>query len=186
MRILTLDGAPPFEPTRRWAVPVQSRSRANVRVADEAWLVLAQLHRRNPDALDFSIEEIMREAQSLRINGDVRPGVYVHVVQHCVANRPANPATHRMLFETSSGRRRLFRFGDAVHASRMKGRMTPVREDLPQGHEGVLEWYDSWSRESRSREAEDDPLLSLRGSGKHLWADEHADEYVRRLREGWQ
>jgi len=28
-----------------------------------------------------------------------------------------------------------------------------------------------------------DPLLALRGSGKHLWADEHADEYVRRLRE---
>jgi hypothetical protein len=28
-----------------------------------------------------------------------------------------------------------------------------------------------------------DPLLALRGSGKDLWADEHADEYVRRLRE---
>jgi hypothetical protein len=28
-----------------------------------------------------------------------------------------------------------------------------------------------------------DPLLALRGSGKELWADEHADEYVRRLRE---
>jgi hypothetical protein len=27
------------------------------------------------------------------------------------------------------------------------------------------------------------PLLALRGSGKELWADEHADEYVRRLRE---
>jgi len=32
---------------------------------------------------------------------------------------------------------------------------------------------------------ENDPLLALRGSGKELWADEHADEYVRRLREGW-
>jgi hypothetical protein len=30
-----------------------------------------------------------------------------------------------------------------------------------------------------------DPLLVLRGSGKELWAEEHADEYVRRLREGW-
>jgi hypothetical protein len=30
-----------------------------------------------------------------------------------------------------------------------------------------------------------DPLLVPRGSGKELWADEHADEYVRRLREGW-
>jgi hypothetical protein len=32
---------------------------------------------------------------------------------------------------------------------------------------------------------DDDPLLALRGSGKDLWADEHADEYVRRLRESW-
>ena len=31
---------------------------------------------------------------------------------------------------------------------------------------------------------ETDPLLALRGSGKDLWSDEHADEYVRRLREG--
>jgi len=30
---------------------------------------------------------------------------------------------------------------------------------------------------------EGDPLLALRGSGRELWADEHADEYVRRLRE---
>jgi hypothetical protein len=29
-----------------------------------------------------------------------------------------------------------------------------------------------------------DPLLGLVGSGKHLWAGEHADEYVSRLREG--
>jgi mismatch-specific thymine-DNA glycosylase len=31
-----------------------------------------------------------------------------------------------------------------------------------------------------------DPLLALRASGKELWADEHADEYVKRLREGWE
>jgi hypothetical protein len=36
-----------------------------------------------------------------------------------------------------------------------------------------------------SAKIENDPLLALRGSGKDLWADEHADEYVRRLREGW-
>ena len=31
-----------------------------------------------------------------------------------------------------------------------------------------------------------DPLLALYGSGKSLWAKEHADEYVARLREGWE
>ncbi len=36
-----------------------------------------------------------------------------------------------------------------------------------------------------SKNIENDPLLSLRGSGRELWRDEHADEYVRRLRDGW-
>ena len=34
--------------------------------------------------------------------------------------------------------------------------------------------------------AESDPLLQLRGSGRQLWADEHADEYVSRLRADWE
>ena len=34
------------------------------------------------------------------------------------------------------------------------------------------------------RQAED-PILSLCGLGAWLWADEDADAYVRRLREGW-
>ena len=28
-------------------------------------------------------------------------------------------------------------------------------------------------------------ILALQGAGKHLWKDEDPDEYVRRLREGW-
>ena len=30
-----------------------------------------------------------------------------------------------------------------------------------------------------------DPVLALRGVGRELWADEEADAYVSRLREGW-
>jgi|ERR1700690_1405262 hypothetical protein len=30
-----------------------------------------------------------------------------------------------------------------------------------------------------------DSILAVVGSGKHIWADEHADAYVARLREGW-
>ena len=42
------------------------------------------------------------------------------------------------------------------------------------------------SRRSRERSVvTSDPLLALYGSGKQLWADEHADEYVARLRKGW-
>jgi hypothetical protein len=30
---------------------------------------------------------------------------------------------------------------------------------------------------------QDDPLLWLAGSGKDLWAEEHADDYIERLRQ---
>jgi hypothetical protein len=167
-------------------MPKPAMDRSTVRVADEAWIAVASLHRREPAKTDFSIEEIMQEVEALRVNGSVRPGVYVHVIQHCVANRPANPATHRMLFEPASGRRRLFRLGDTSHADRLNGRITPAAGDIPAGYENLLSWYKDWSKQAREGETDkEDPLLSLRGSGKHLWADEHADEYVRRLREGW-
>jgi hypothetical protein len=165
---------------------IPARTRVHIRVADETWLAVASLHRKHPTATDFSIEEIMQVVHSLRVNGAVRPGVYVHVVQHCVANRAANPGNHRMLFESAPGRRRLFRLGDATHLDRLNGRTMPKREDLPPGYEDMLDWYEGWSIQSRKAEAEEeDPLLALRGSGKNLWADEHADDYIRRLREGW-
>jgi hypothetical protein len=165
---------------------IPAKALVHVRVADEAWLAVASLHRRHPSATDFSIEEIMQVVHSMRVSGDIRPGVYVHVVQHCVANRAPNPGNHRMLFESAPGRRRLFRLGDAAHLDRLNGRILPKREDLPPGYEDMLDWYEGWSSQSRKAEAEgEDPLLALRGSGKNLWADEHADEYIRRLREGW-
>jgi hypothetical protein len=165
---------------------LRTNSRSQIRVADEAWLVVAWLHRQNPLALDFSLNEIFKAAETLRISGDVRRGVEQHVAQHCVGNQRSNGVNHRMLFETVRGRRRLFRLGDASHPDRLNGKITPGREELPSGYEDMLDWYENWSREKREVETkEEDPLLALRGSGKHLWADEHADDYVRRLREGW-
>ena len=43
-----------------------------------------------------------------------------------------------------------------------------------------MKWYTNWRMQGR---LQSDPLLALLGSGKHLWADEHADEYVNRLRD---
>ena len=40
-------------------------------------------------------------------------------------------------------------------------------------------------KEHVSKNTENDPLLAARGSGRELWRDDHADEYVRRLRESW-
>jgi len=41
-------------------------------------------------------------------------------------------------------------------------------------------------RAEKTQENRFDALLALQGSGRDLWADEHADEYVNRLREGWE
>lgn len=157
-----------------------------IRVADEVWIATALLHREQPKASDFSIEEIVERARKEGLHEPLRPGVYVHVVQHCVANRPPNPGRYRMLLETSPGRRRLYRLGDSYHSQREGGKITPEPEDIPDVYRGLLSWYKDWTARASKDAIENDPLLKARGSGKHLWADEHADEYVRRLREGWE
>ena len=156
-----------------------------VKVADEVWLATASLHRRHPDRTDFAINEIMAQAESADVTGKpLRPSVKVHVYQHCVANKPPNPGRYRMLFETASRRRRLFRPGDPCHSRRATGKDVPARDAVPVQHRDLIDWY---HREySGSNGQVDDPVLALRGLGKEIWAGEDADAYVRRQRAGWQ
>jgi len=49
----------------------------------------------------------------------------------------------------------------------------------------ILAWHNHRSPAATARMNANDPLLKLVGSGKHIWADEHADEYVRNLRKDW-
>ena len=161
-------------------------AKVQLKVADEVWVATALLHREHPDRTDFTLEEIQARVEKEGLTGSLRPGVYVHIVQHCVANRAPNPGRYRMLFETGPGRRRLFRRGDAYHSAREGAKVTPRPDDLQKGYDNLLTWYRQWcSRKSQSG-ARADPLLSLAGSGRRLWSDERADEYVRRLRKGWQ
>lgn len=157
-----------------------------VKVADEVWIAAALLHREHPEKIDFRVEEIVERARREAVHGTLRPGVYVHVVQHCVANRKPNPGRYRMLFETSPGRRRLFRPGDNYHLEREDSKIVPQAEDIPAEYRDLLDWYRDWCSRAARITAATDPLLMLQGSGKDLWADEHADEYVHRLREGWE
>ncbi len=161
-------------------------TKATVKVADEVWIATALLHRKQPNQPDFAVKEIVDRAQREGIEHPLRPGVYVHVVQHCVANRPPNPGRYRMLFQTAEGRRRLFRKGDIYHPAREGAKITPAPADLPPAYSHLLAWYREWSVASAQSSQDRDPLLALLGSGKGLWSDEHADEYVRRLREGWE
>ncbi len=160
--------------------------RSELKVADEVWIATVLLHREQPGSPDFSIEEIVERVRRENLYGSLRPGVYVHVVQHCVANRPPNPGRYRILYETAEGRRRLFRRGDTEHPERRNGKSTPAMKDLPPGYSDLLTWYENWCAREANRAMEADPLLSLAGSGRKLWAEEHADGYVERLRAGWK
>lgn len=161
-------------------------SGVELRVADEVWISAALLQREHPGKLDFRVDEIVARAAQEAIAGPVRPGVYVHAVQHCVANRAPNPARYRMLIETSPGRRRLFRKGDRYHPGREGGKITPVPGQIPSAYVELLDWYQAWSSEAQRSSTAKDPLLALKGSGAQLWSDEAPDNYVRRLREGWE
>jgi hypothetical protein len=159
-------------------------SRLDIKVSDEVFLATALLHREYPSRDDFTIDEIVHRVKRENIFGRLRPGVRVHATAHCVANRPPQPATLRMLYATGRSTRRLFRPGDDTHAGRT-GRMASDPEDIPEKYRELVEWYrDEYCRGSRPAE---DGWLSgvVRAFGifKGVWADEHPDDYVRRLRE---
>ena len=46
--------------------------------------------------------------------------------------------------------------------------------------------YRAWRSETPSRTLEEDPILTLVGSGKELWGDEDPNKYVKHLREHWE
>ena len=76
--------------------------------------------------------------------------------------------------------------GDAYPPEREGGKITLETDALPHGYTGLLQWYQEWRQTLARAEVNQDGIPGLRGSGKELWADEHADDYVRRLREGWE
>ena len=158
-----------------------------VRVADEVWIATASLHRGRPDQDDFTIGEIVAQAESANVTRvrPLRPGVKVHIYLHCVANRPPNPGRYRMLLETTTGRRRLFRPGDPCHPLRAAGKVSPKPDEIPPDHQHLIDWYRG-EYVPTAADASEDPILSLRGTGRALWRDEDADAYVRRLRSEWR
>jgi AbrB family looped-hinge helix DNA binding protein len=112
-----------------------------MKVADEAWVATALLQSENPQRGDFAVQEIRERAR--REGWDLRPGFHQHVSSHCIANKPADPADHRMLYGDSRGRRRLYREGDPFHPDRREGKVRPEKQDLPQQYHSLIDWYDA-------------------------------------------
>jgi hypothetical protein len=157
-----------------------------VKVADEVWIATALLHREKPSAPDFAVEEIVERAKREKLSESLRPGVYIHAQMHCVANRPPNPGRYRMLFETRRGHRRLYCASDPFDPRRDGSKTIPAAAEIPEKYRPLLQWHRDWCRDKFKSASRFSELLALEGSGKGLWADESADDYINRLREEWE
>ncbi|MDA2929033.1 hypothetical protein MYX84_03630 [Acidobacteria bacterium AH-259-O06] len=113
-----------------------------IKVATEVWIATALLHREHLEREDFAVIEIVDRVAQENLAGELRPGVQIHASQHCVANKRPHPNNFRMLYETSRGRRRLFRPGDDFHEYRKSGKRVPGANDVPPQYQYLLEWYE--------------------------------------------
>lgn len=153
---------------------------------DAVWVATAMLHREHPRTAGFTVSEIVNRVEGEHLSSLAATTIYQHANQHCVANRPPNRARLRMLIEMEDGKRRLFHQGDHFHPLRANAPTLPDASRLPEKLRTLMEWYKKWDAAHAPSWDETDPLMKLIGSGKHIWVDEHADEYIRRLRtEGW-
>lgn len=157
-----------------------------IKVADEVWIATALLHKEHPSEPDFAVDEIVERARKEGLTETLRPGVYIHAQMHCVANRPPNPGRYRMLFETRPGYRRLYCAGDPFDPKRDGSKTAPLAAEIPEKYRPLIAWHREWCKSRSQSNSRFDALLALEGSGKDLWGDEHADEYINRLREGWE
>jgi hypothetical protein len=175
--------------------------------AVEVFIATALLHQEHPERKDFTIQEIVNRASRENLSGELRQGVSVHASQHCCANKKANPADHRMLFATGRSTRRLLLPGDEVDPGR-KGKIFPEAGEVPERYLDLLEWakrrYESVAGLAESRGGSSsggglpgaqapktserwlESLFELEGLGKEHWQDVDPDEFVRKLREGWE
>jgi hypothetical protein len=156
----------------------------DLKVADACWIALALLHRERPERQSFAPSEIVECAR--RLDGeDPRRGIQPHVYQHNVANLPRDTAGYRMFFRLPDGTLRLYCPGDPAHPSR-SGKTKPEANDLRPEYRDLLRWYDEQYCQDALRNAKrDDPVLGMRGLGKHLWKGEGGDEFIQRERTGW-
>lgn len=110
----------------------------DTKVADQAWIGLALLHRENPERADFQTDEVLKRAK--KEFGELAPGVRQHLGSHAVASNPPSPGKYRMFTRTGHGRLRLYKTGDPTHPSRTS-KSLPNREDIPAKYWDALEWY---------------------------------------------
>jgi hypothetical protein len=75
--------------------------------------------------------------------------------------------------------------GDEVHPRRT-GKIWPDPDAVPREYRGLVHWARERFGTSPIDASPLSELRALRGSGRDIWSDEHADTYVNRLRAEWQ
>jgi hypothetical protein len=158
----------------------------DIKVLDEVFIATALLHREHPDRQDFTISEIVDRATRENLFGKSRPGVRAYASAHGVANRAPSPNRYGILYATGERTRRLLLAGDDVHPERAE-KIFPDLEDIPPQHHELVEWARMRYRKGTSQPVRWlEGLLKMAGTGRDVWKGEDPDEYVRKLREGWE
>jgi len=75
-------------------------------VADTVWIATKILHNEQPGAAGFTRDSIARKALELNPHLN-RATLNMHLTAHCLAWKPAQPSTLRMLSQNADGTLRL-------------------------------------------------------------------------------
>ena len=119
--------------------------------APVVWIATALLHTENKNKEAFRQSEIFQKVRDLGLVQSTDSTIRTHISSHCVANRKAQPDTHRKLFAVRNGWFRLYRPGDPHDITRKKGRIAPLPEEIPEEYRWLLNWYeDDYIRDQAS------------------------------------
>ncbi len=110
--------------------------------ATAVWIALATLHKGNPKKEAFQVKEIADKIEELGIQNVSDGTISTHISSHCVANKPAQPDTHRKTIRVRRGWYRLFVKGDYYDDTRKKGQIKPLQETMPERFHDLIKWYD--------------------------------------------
>jgi hypothetical protein len=162
------------------ALAINAEKGSLLKIADAIWVATALLHLGRPAQNAFTIDEIVEKTVSLGLTNAAEKSIRQHVLQHCEALSKPQPNRSRILYATRTTHRRLFRTNDRCHAGREGAPTHPEWSALPPEYDHLRHWYEEvWNVRSQ----EQDPLLAAIGTGREIWADQHADEYIAELRD---
>lgn len=171
-------------------MPALTYQKAQLKVADELFLIVALLHRENPGQHAFDIGQILARAtqEELGSHRADQRSLRLHAYEHAAANvPPGKGGKYRMVFRERDNRIRLLTASDYIHPDRHQ-KFFPAYEEIPAKYHELLDWA---KRRVEGRPKSDqvqwlDGLKRLKGKGKEIWRGIDPDSYVRSLREGWE